>query len=1060
MWVRRVAVWVVLVLVTLMAGPAGAQGATFTVTATADAADATAGNGVCATVAPVRCTLRAAIQEANALAAGAPHTIAFAIPASDPNFNVGTGVFTIIPAAVYPTLSRAGTILDGASQATSAAGDTNPGTLGTGGGVGVDALTLPQAQRPEILIRDNATLATGLVVGASNVQISGIAIHGFGTAGTNGDIVVQGAATTGVRITGNVIGSGPTAFAPPGVAAQQTAGNGITINAPDNGFVQDNLIGFAGFHGIVARGTAVGWTFSGNETRGNGRTNNAAGGIAIEAVGTINNTIRGNLVVASGGAGIDTAASVGPNTFVNNTITGNGVFNNATAETPGLRIQGSNNLIDRNVINANYGAGVMVVNAAATNRITRNALFANGTITNLGGTAATGQVGIDLLVAANSQTRGTAPFRSLNDVGDVDTGGNAITNFPILETAQMNGGNLVVTGIARPGATIELFAAAPDPSGFGEGQTFLATAVEGSPADSDVDLGAYGPGAINGIVQGSDTTARFRFVIPVLSLAAPISAATVLTATATVGSATSEFSGNAPVVQLAADLTVGIADTPDPVAVGQPLTYAVAVTNTGPGDTPAATTTHTLPAGATFVAATPSQGSCVHAAGVVTCSLGAMANGFGATIVVTIVPTTLGSISSTVTASSPEPDPTTPNLATAVTSVTASADLGIAMLDTPDPVGVGQTVTYTVVVTNGGPDPALGVTVSDTLPSGLTLLGVSSSQGSCTAAIACALGTIPGAAAAVITVTARADVAGAITNTAIVASASADGNASNNTARATTTVTGVATPPPPAEHANADLNLVVHTSRSGVSPKGHFTAVTAIATNTGAGPATGATMTLRIRGGEVVSIAKSTGTCTTSRTGTERTVTCSVGRIEPSARATVAVVVDASRRGRVGATGSVATDLPDPSPADTTDVAATPQPPLGRLAIRVAAPSRVLRSQLVPYTITVRNTSSRTARDVIVAIAPPDGAAAAGPIAVRNPTSRVHGATPSRTLSVVVGDLAAGETRVVSLVSFVGRQLGSRHIVAAVIAVDGVGGAHASDSFGVVGGLRSVPVTG
>lgn len=54
----------------------GAAAATFTVNSTANAPDNNIGNGVCATGGGV-CTLRAAIQEANALAASAPHRIRF-----------------------------------------------------------------------------------------------------------------------------------------------------------------------------------------------------------------------------------------------------------------------------------------------------------------------------------------------------------------------------------------------------------------------------------------------------------------------------------------------------------------------------------------------------------------------------------------------------------------------------------------------------------------------------------------------------------------------------------------------------------------------------------------------------------------------------------------------------------------------------------------------------------------------------------------------------------------------------------------------------------------------
>ena len=82
----------------------------------------------------------------------------------------------------------------------------------------------------------------------------------------------------------------------------------------------------------------------------------------------------------------------------------------------------------------------------------------------------------------------------------------------MLEAAVLANGNFTLTGWARPGSTIELFAAAADPSGFGEGRTFATSLVEGSAADLDGSSSAYA-GAINGIVQGADNTHRFRFTI-------------------------------------------------------------------------------------------------------------------------------------------------------------------------------------------------------------------------------------------------------------------------------------------------------------------------------------------------------------------------------------------------------------------------------------------------------------------------------------------------------------------------------------------------------------------
>jgi uncharacterized repeat protein (TIGR01451 family) len=85
----------------------------------------------------------------------------------------------------------------------------------------------------------------------------------------------------------------------------------------------------------------------------------------------------------------------------------------------------------------------------------------------------------------------------------------------------------------------EDFVAALDPTGFGEGQTYAFTATEGSGADTDATSSTYGPGAVNGVVQGTDTTNRFAFTV---ATPAGVSVGGRLTATARVAGSTSEFS--------------------------------------------------------------------------------------------------------------------------------------------------------------------------------------------------------------------------------------------------------------------------------------------------------------------------------------------------------------------------------------------------------------------------------------------------------------------------------------------------------------------------------------
>jgi uncharacterized repeat protein (TIGR01451 family) len=66
-----------------------------------------------------------------------------------------------------------------------------------------------------------------------------------------------------------------------------------------------------------------------------------------------------------------------------------------------------------------------------------------------------------------------------------------------------------------------------------------------------------------------------------------------------------------------------------------------------------------------------------------------------------------------------------------MTQLNDDSDLAVSINDSPDPLGVGNDLTYSVTVTNNGPEPASAVTLTDTLPSGPVFVSASASHGSC-----------------------------------------------------------------------------------------------------------------------------------------------------------------------------------------------------------------------------------------------------------------------------------------------------------------------------------------
>ena len=110
------------------------------------------------------------------------------------------------------------------------------------------------------------------------------------------------------------------------------------------------------------------------------------------------------------------------------------------------------------------------------------------------------------------------------------------------------------------------------------------------------------------------------------------------------------------------------------------------------------------------------------------------------------LPVLPGEITNTVTVTADQPDPVPANNeATAVTIVVPMADLTITKSDFPDPVPLGELLTYTLIITNTGPNDAANVSLFETLPTFVTLQTVTAPAGwTCTPGTAnCSIGVLP-----------------------------------------------------------------------------------------------------------------------------------------------------------------------------------------------------------------------------------------------------------------------------------------------------------------------------
>ncbi len=406
-----------------------------------------------------------------------------------------------------------------------------------------------------------------------------------------------------------------------------------------------------------------------------------------------------------------------------------------------------------------------------------------------------------------------------------------------------------------------------------------------------------------------------------------------------------------------ADLTIAKTDSQDPATAGTVLTYTLTITNSGPSNAVNVVVTDTLPSGVTYASAST---GCSHDSGVVTCGLGSLVN--AATKVITVAVTinqgTTIPLNNLAQVGSDSPDSTGPNSTSEITAIVAQADLTIAKTDSQDPVAPGETLTYTLTITNSGPSNAVNVVVTDTLPAGVTYASASTGCSSALGEVSCILGSLNVDVTQIITVAVTINQGTTIplTNLAQVASDTPDSTGPNSTSEST------------AIAAEADLTIS-KTDSQDPATAGTVLTYTLTITNSGPSNAVNVVVTDTLPGG-VTYASASTG-CSSAL----GEVSCILGSLNVDVTQIITVAVTVNQGTTIPLTNlaQVASDTPDSTgPNSTSEITAIAAEADLTIA-KTDSQDPATAGTVLTYTLTITNSGPSNAANVMVTDTLPSG---------------------------------------------------------------------------------------
>jgi uncharacterized repeat protein (TIGR01451 family) len=757
--------------------------------------------------------------------------------------------------------------------------------------------------------------------------------------------------------------------------------NGLTLSAGGSSIRGLAIVGFTG-SGIVlnsAGGNVVASNYLGIEPSGTTAEGNGTG---LSIVGSSSNTVggtaagAGNVISGNSGAGISIEFST--TDAASNLVVGNEIGTSANGllvlgnKLGGVVISGaSNNQIGgpgsaANVISANHGPGIQLVSGATGTTILNNQIGVGAD-----GVTSLGNVGDGIQIADSFNTT----------IGGVSVGqGNVV--------GCNQGNGISVTGTST-GTTVEGNSIGTDPTG----QESLGNAFNGvSVATSSNVIGGRSPGAGN-LIDNNGTESPGAGVL----LVGNVVHNTILS---------NSIYGNS---YLGINLGGGPTDNHNPGTPGPNDFQNYPVLSLSQSDGTSTTIQGTL-------TSTPNSQFLVQFFG----SPKADSTGYGQgkfLLGSTQVQTNNNGIATfdtgltsgsaagqcvSATATSPSGDTSEFGLDI---FTQGQVNLVLTGTGTPNPVLAGAQETYTFTVANQGDINADGVTVTDQLPTGVTISSATSSQGSIFPStngttIQALLGTIrPGNHATVtIVVGVPASMTGTIQDTASVTSIETDPNPSNET---TTILTKV-------EQA-ADLSILMTAAPAPVLQGGNLTYSITVE-DLGPAAASNAVVTLPVAAGaNFVSATSAVGTTTFA--GGD--VTASLGNLALSTPVTITVVLQAETPGKLTETATVSSDNIDPNPGNNQVTVTSDVDPAADLGVTISA-SAPAAAATVDLTYTVTATNNGPANDTSVTLTDtlPTNANLVSATAQGGLTPTVQNGV----VTLSIGNLASGSSETLTIV--------------------------------------------